>query len=547
MMDHREPLSTTRSTRRAVIGRASGALLTTTFALALQPGQGQAHGSTPAASPMADMELSAPAIDAFFAQAASTMGVFGVPGAAVAIVRGNDIIASTGFGQRDLGASTPVTTSTRFRIGSNTKSMTTMMLASMIDEGLFGWDTPVLDLWPDFLAPSPALTADLRVRDLLGMGSGIAESPTIEFFMSDGTTSAIDLLQSTAWLPVIGEPGTTFYYNNTLICVGAFTPLLAAGVPAEDLGAAYAAEIQARVFDPIGMTGAALVADPRLLPGEHAVGYTTDLDGTHYPVPFISINGAAPAGQGLASVEDMARYIITQKNGGRSPAGEQVVSTVNLDATHQPGIEIPTGFPVPPEFAPDTTASHYGLGWFIDTYTDGSTLVSHAGGIDGFSTWMGFWPDADLGLVVLSNLEPGQGGGLFTYAVRDHFTSQFLGLNVDGGSQLEALTGQLAAIVTPIRDMVQPLDADALAPYLGYYSDGFTLRLLAPDDLRLEHDIRSLPVAALSDGTYVVTRGPGIVAQQPFTLGYSADGTPIINLSGFTPIIWQTGIDDGNA
>ena len=89
--------------------------------------------------------------------------------------------------------------------------MTSLLAATFVDQGVLDWDAPIIDVWAGFLAPTPALTRSLRLRDLLGMGSGVAESPTIEFFMSAGTESALDQLRSIAYLPVIAPPHTEYY------------------------------------------------------------------------------------------------------------------------------------------------------------------------------------------------------------------------------------------------------------------------------------------------------------------------------------------------
>src|SRR5437762_550904 len=58
-----------------------------------------------------------------------------VPGAAVSIVQGGKIVYARGFGVRELGRSDPVTPQTLMMIGSTGKSMTTMMMATLVDEG----------------------------------------------------------------------------------------------------------------------------------------------------------------------------------------------------------------------------------------------------------------------------------------------------------------------------------------------------------------------------------------------------------------------------
>jgi hypothetical protein len=134
-------------------------------------------------------------IQGFVADVGAALQTFGVTGAAVALVQDERVVLARGFGVGDVQRRLPVTERTRFRIASNTKSMTAFLVATFVDEGVMSWDDRVVDVWPEFRAPTPELTAALRVRDLLGMGSGIAESPTIEFFMIGGGESALDVLR----------------------------------------------------------------------------------------------------------------------------------------------------------------------------------------------------------------------------------------------------------------------------------------------------------------------------------------------------------------
>jgi CubicO group peptidase (beta-lactamase class C family) len=95
---------------------------------------------------------------AFEADVEAAMQTFQMPGAAVALVQDNHIVYARGFGVRDLQTNAPVSPHTRFRIASNTKSMTSLLAATFVDQGLLDWDAPILGVWPEFLAPTPALT-----------------------------------------------------------------------------------------------------------------------------------------------------------------------------------------------------------------------------------------------------------------------------------------------------------------------------------------------------------------------------------------------------
>jgi beta-lactamase class C len=333
----------------------------------------QRSSSSPARGPGRAGALSDATLAAFEADVEAAMQTFQMLGAAVALVQDTHIVYARGFGVRDLQSNAPVSPHTRFRIASNTKSMTSLLAATFVDQGVLDWNAPVIGVWPEFLAPTPALTQHLRLRDVLGMDSGVAESPTIEFFMSAGTESAMDQLRSIAYLPVIAPPDTEYYYNNTLTSAAGYLGSIAQGTPPERLEEAYAALVAERIFEPIGMTAAAIADDPRPLGDDYAVGYTRDLFGRLSPVPFVSVAGAAPAGAAIASATDMSRYLITQINGGVAPDGTRVVSSANLAQTHRPGIAVPPDATnaLPAVVLPDTIAMHYCLGWFDQTFRMG--------------------------------------------------------------------------------------------------------------------------------------------------------------------------------
>ena len=78
-----------------------------------------------------------------------------IPGAAVAVVQNGEIVYAQGFGVRELGKDDPITPDTVFVMGSMTKSVTDLMLASLVDGGNIEWDTRVVDIWPDFQMADP--------------------------------------------------------------------------------------------------------------------------------------------------------------------------------------------------------------------------------------------------------------------------------------------------------------------------------------------------------------------------------------------------------
>ena len=73
-----------------------------------------------------------------------------VPGAVLAIVRGEEVLFARGFGVADIERKTPVTPDTPFFIGSSTKAFTATLVGMLVDEGRMQWDEPVDTYLPEF-------------------------------------------------------------------------------------------------------------------------------------------------------------------------------------------------------------------------------------------------------------------------------------------------------------------------------------------------------------------------------------------------------------
>ena len=66
-----------------------------------------------------------------------------IPGAALAVVKGEEVLHSGGYGLRDVEQGLPITENTRFPIASMTKPFTTFGAALLVDEGLLDCETGV--------------------------------------------------------------------------------------------------------------------------------------------------------------------------------------------------------------------------------------------------------------------------------------------------------------------------------------------------------------------------------------------------------------------
>ncbi|CAA9321028.1 MAG: Beta-lactamase, partial [uncultured Chloroflexia bacterium] len=396
------------------------------------------------------------------------MNNFGVPGAAVAVVQGGEIVYAEGFGARNVQTGEPVTTETVFRVGSTTKSMTAMLVATQVDEGLFDWDTPVVDLVPTFSLPNEALTQQVQVHDLMGMGTGLEDGLSYLYWQRPSAQVLFDTLVDS---PVIGELGKVFYYNNQMYATAGYLGPIVDGVPYGQLPETYAALMQKRIYGPIGMK-AAITEDSAVVSDNYAVGHeTTVLGGPESlaTMPNQLLAAVAPAGGTATDVVSMARYLITQLNEGTAPDGTRVVSAENLARTWVPQ----TPLPVPPSAGVDFEG--YAMGWVAINYNS-VEIRNHSGGTGGFRTDMLFVPEAELGVVVVTNSFSGQ---WFSNAMLFELVDAYFGLESDTTEQrLERYHAHLGDLAAKAESVVSPtVEAESVSPLLGEYERGWRVEL----------------------------------------------------------------------
>jgi Beta-lactamase len=97
----------------------------------------------------------------------------GVPGVAVGLVQNGKVVFADGFGVKDLGGTQKPDGDTLFMIASNTKAMTTLLLAKLVDEHRITWETPVTTLFPSFRLGDAETTRSVLVKHLICACTGM--------------------------------------------------------------------------------------------------------------------------------------------------------------------------------------------------------------------------------------------------------------------------------------------------------------------------------------------------------------------------------------
>jgi len=101
------------------------------------------------------------------------MAEWKVPGFAISIVKGGQVMYARGFGLRDVGQGLKVTPQTLFAIGSCSKAFTATDIGILVDEGKIAWDKPVRTYLPTFKLDDETATEHMTPRDLLSHRSGL--------------------------------------------------------------------------------------------------------------------------------------------------------------------------------------------------------------------------------------------------------------------------------------------------------------------------------------------------------------------------------------
>jgi CubicO group peptidase (beta-lactamase class C family) len=468
---------------------------------------------------------------AFEAYVADAINRLSVPGASVAVVQGGLVVYAQGFGVTKLSGSNPVTPDTLMMIGSVTKSMTSTMAATVVDDGWLSWDTPLVDLLPDFVVADPQLTSRLTLADAFCACTGLPRRDLeLMFHFNDLTPDR--LIAQVGELPLTAPYGQEFQYSNQMYAIGGYAAAIAAGAAPDDLSNGYQLAMRQRLLNPIGMQRSTFALAEVLASGDYALPHATNLDGQLQPVsPLVDerfTTSVAPAGALWSSAREMALYLQTELADGVAPNGTPVVSAENLARTRAPRAAIPAQPGLPPLFA--EAGDHYAMGWVTGTY-HGQPILSHSGGTLGFVSEVAFLPEADLGIVILTN--GGQGAGTFNYAVQ----FRLFELLFDQSAEFDALLGPFLEVQTAqlgeLRAHLETVDPEAVAPYLGRY----------------EHPTLGEVEVALRDGKLVFDAGEIRSEMRPQVdeagqvVGYVFTDPP---LAGPTPVTFRQG-DDGRS
>lgn len=372
---------------------------------------------------------------------------YDVPGVAIGLIDHGKVVFAGGLGVREIGKPEPVDADTLFMIASNTKALTTLMLARLVDQKKFGWNTPVINVMPSFKLGNAATTKQVLIRHLICACTGMPRQD-MEWLLNSRDATPDSALKALSGMQPTSKFGELFQYSNLMAAAAGFIGGYVL-YPELELGPAYDLAMQKQVFDPLGMHLTTFDFDRALL-ADHAAPHGVDVDG-HTAVASMGINdtirAARPAGGAWSAVSDMLRYVQMELSNGLLPDGKRYLSKQALLERRKPNVAL------------GATAT-YGMGLMVDR-TWGVPVVHHGGDLSGFHSDMIWLPEQGVGAVILTNAD----AGVF---IRGPFQRRLLEVLFDGKpfaqSQIDAgVKRYKAELAAERKRLTVPADATEVA------------------------------------------------------------------------------------
>ena len=328
-------------------------------------------------------------IEGLRAQLQADVAADNVGSITAAVVIGDSIVWSEGFGWADRDKRIPAGANTLYRIGSISKTFTAVVLAQLVDRRVLALDDPVERFLPEIRGltnPRPG-AKPITFRQLASHTAGIIREPRLQGAASgpiaEWESKILASIPATSFDTV---PGARYAYSNIGYGILGLALSRAARAPFMTL-------VEDGIFRPLGMTHSTFIVADSVRPSL-SVGYANGSNG--------SINADGPAaehaGRGYkvpnggvyASVTDMARF-----TAALTGAGKPVMS----DSTRRAMLTKQT---------PEQGGSGYGLGLQLASPNGGVLVASHGGSVAGYTSSFAFDPVSKIGVILLRNYGQGR-------------------------------------------------------------------------------------------------------------------------------------------
>lgn len=296
----------------------------------------------------------------------------------VLIAKQGEILYSRGFGYASIEHGIPNSEDTKYRIASNSKQFTAMLVLQKVAEGKMDLDANIREYIPAYPAPQGDV---IKIHHLLSHTSGMPHYAGIPDFFSLYGRKQFEHEEFVALfsgLELLSEPGTQYSYSSFGYYLLGYILELVSGMSYPDL-------LEKRILAPLGMEDTG-VEDHRSILKNSAFGYNMILDGFER-AEFRDLSTALATGDMYSTPLDMLKWDAALRNFDLLEEEMQaLLFRPNLDG--------------------------YGYGWTMGyrevVENDSVYYQQHTGGTNGFTTIGTRLPGDGYYILVYCNTRPAE-------------------------------------------------------------------------------------------------------------------------------------------
>ncbi|WP_460555750.1 serine hydrolase domain-containing protein [Hymenobacter daeguensis] len=297
-----------------------------------------------------------------------------IPGLAITVVAGGTVVWQEGFGLADLENPAPVRSTSLFRVGSVSKSLTSVALAQLVEQGKLDLDAPIQRYVPSF----PLKRYPVTLRQLAGHLAGIRHYQGSEGTMRKhyaSVTQSLSIFQNDS---LLFEPGTRYSYSSY------GWNLLSAAIENAS-GQPFTTYMAQHVFAPLHLAHTRPDFSDSVLVGRTGYYQWSKRRQVVMVAPWEDVSYKWAGGGFLSSAADLATL-------GQALLSGQLLraETTQLLFTSQ--------------HTRDGQETGYGLGWRTGQDGHGRRIVHHGGTAWGGRAFLLLYPDQHVVLAITTNL-----------------------------------------------------------------------------------------------------------------------------------------------
>ncbi len=337
-------------------------------------------GSSPSSAKQIQDGPIAAKLDAFYTTQISTNNLKGM---AVVIVNRDQVIYQGFFG--DAGKDIPFALQTPFPISSGSKSFLALSVMQLVDDGKIKLDEPIQTYLPWWQVADAQLSAQVTVRDLLNMVTGLVAGPGFYDDPSMSNRLPADTSMENAVRDLRGAHPRIPIRTGFLYFDGNYWTL--AVLVEKITGQSYPQYLKENILEPLGMKNTTTTAN---IPTGLAQGNLTFFG---FPISYPeTINQKYLVGccGVITTIEDMGHYLIAQLNDGQYD-GTRLVSPESIRLMHTPRSDVK-----------DFMGSLYGMGWMVEE-ENGIKQLQDPGTWATYTSEMTLLPEQGYGIAIFYN------------------------------------------------------------------------------------------------------------------------------------------------